>query len=400
MISPLFFYLFQMVNTIKLVSVLLIFNIALIFNLKAQQIPAAIKDTSDLTFSGTKINPYDVEFDNKGKLIISGYVDLYYGIFSDSVNREGFEKFPTISPRDRQFGMNIAQLSAKYISPRFRSTITVFTGDVAKAAWSPVHNNIQEANMGFQLCKKLWMDVGFFRTHIGLESIQPRENMTLSIATTTYFEPYYLSGAKLTYQHNERWSFQLNAFNSFNQFIETNKTKAYGLSIAHVPNSRSTFTFSSLLSDESNQTQFQNARLYNNLCWIHKSPRWMIGAELNYGIQKNASLTKEGKNAQMFSSLLAVRYRLSHLWSCYTRGEFFDDPNEILTGPVYNNNHQIIGPEIIGETWGLEYKPIPNSYCRMEYRHLNNLDGRIFSATNGSPTSARHEFLLGIGVWF
>ncbi len=357
------------------------------------------KDTTDLTFSGTKINPYDVEYDEKGKLIFSGYVDAYYAHYSDSVNASGYGKFPTISPRNNQFALNMAQISAKYISPRFRSTVTLFTGDIANAAWSPIHNNIQEANMGFQMHKKLWLDVGFFRTHIGLESIQPRENMTLSLATTTYFEPYYLSGAKLTYQHNEKWNFQVNAFNSFNQFIETNKTKAFGLSVSHNLNANTSFTYSSLYCDESNSTSFQHARLYNNLCMIHKSSRWMIGAEINYGIQKNSVLTSENKTAQMLSGLLAVRYRMTHLWSIYSRGEFFDDPNEILTGPVYNDNHNIIGPEILGATIGIEYKPIPNSYVRLEHRSLKNQDGNIFQYQHHS-SNYRSEFLFGIGVWF
>jgi hypothetical protein len=378
----------------------LIFSATLTFSASAQKLMTdQEKDSSYLTFSGTKINPYDLEFDSKGKLVISGYIDCYYALYSDSSNASGFSKFPTISPRNNQFALNMAQVSAKYISPRFRSTITLFTGDIPRSAWSEVHNNIQEANMGFQLHKKLWLDVGFFRTHIGLESIQPRENMTLSLATTTYFEPYYLSGAKLTYQHNEKWNFQLNAFNSFNQFLETNKTKAFGLSISHNPNANTSFTYSSLYCDESSSNRYQHARLYNNLCLIHKSSRWMIGAEINYGLQKNAALTAPNKTAQMVSGLIAVRYRMTHLWSLYSRGEFFDDPNEILTGPVYNENHNIVGPKILGGTIGIEYKPIPNSYVRLEHRSLTNQDGNIFQYQN-KPSHYRSEFLMGLGVWF
>ena len=363
------------------------------------KISESIKDSSDLTFSGTKINPYNIEFDEKGKLTISGYVDCYYAAYSDTINTSGFGKFPTISPRNNQFALNLVQVSAKYISPKFRSTITLFTGDIPRAAWSETHNNIQEANMGFQIYKKLWLDLGFFRTHIGLESIQPRENMTLSLATTTYFEPYFLSGAKLTYQHNDKWNFQINAFNSFNQFVETNKTKAFGISISHNPNEKTSLVYSSIWCDESSYSNYQKSRIYNNLCMIHKTHKWMIGAEINYGSQKNSVILNDNKNAQMFSSLLAVRYRMTHLWSLYMRGEFFDDPNEILSGPVYNENHNIIGPEIIGGTIGIEFKPIPNSYVRLEHRSLKNQNGKIFQYHEKS-SSYRSEYLFGIGIWF
>lgn len=390
-----------MKNYLRIYTLFFLFTSILPFcSLGQNSLNISRKDTTDLTFSGTKINPYDIQFDQSGSLSISGYVDCYFSTYSDTVNTLGFVKFPTISPRKNQFGLNMAQVSAKYVSKRFRCTTTLFTGDVPKSAWSEVYNHIQEANMGFQLYNKLWLDVGFFRTHIGLESIQPRENMTLSLATTTYYEPYFLSGAKLTYQHNDQWNFQINIFNSFNQFIDNNQSKAYGLSLSHNPNQSTSLTFSSILSDEISSSKIKRPRLYNNLCYTYKTIKWTIGAELNYGTQKKTDFIADSHFDQMYSGLLAIKYRITPDWSTYGRFEFFDDPNEILTGPVYNSNHQIIGPKIAGGTAGIEFKPIPNSYIRAEYRSLNNLDGNIFVDKNAQPTSQRNEFLIGIGVWF
>ena len=164
------------------------------FKSSAQLIKWHKHDSTDMTFSGTKINPYDVEYDTTGKVTLSGYVDTYYSYYTDSSSASGFSKFPTIAPRNNQVGINMLQLSAKYESSQFRGTVTLFGGDCPQASWSSYLNFIQEANAGFRVVKKLWLDAGFFRTHIGLESIQPRENMTMSLATTTYFEPYFLSG--------------------------------------------------------------------------------------------------------------------------------------------------------------------------------------------------------------
>ena len=207
-------------------------------------------DSTDITFSGTKINPYSMEYDTTGRLQINGYLDIYYAYYSDSTNANGYSKFPTIAPRNNQIGLNILQLSVKYNSNLFHGTITIFGGDCPKSSWSEHLNFIQEANIGFKVVKKLWLDAGFFRTHIGLESIQPRENITMSLATTTYFEPYFLSGLKLTWQQSEKLAFQINSFNSFNQFIESNKNKAFGMSVAYSPTKKLSGSFSSILQHQ------------------------------------------------------------------------------------------------------------------------------------------------------
>ena len=377
---------------------LFLFFLPLIVSSQIIQIPDHT-DSVDLTFSGTRINPYNQAYDKSGKVIMSGYIDTYFAHYSDSVNSNGYEKFPTISPRNNQFGINILQLSAKYQSNHFRGTATLFGGDCPSAAWSPFLNFIQEANVGFKVVKKLWFDMGFFRTHIGLESIQPRENMALSLATTTYYEPYFLSGAKLTWQHSDKLTIQVNAFNSFNQFIETNKNKAVGISISYNPTSKIRTSFSSIVCNEAPNGAIQQLRSYSNFCFIYNAQKVILGWEGNLGFESHAQLANPTKSAFMASSLLAAKYRFTPKWAVYGRGELFYDPNEILTGPVFNTNHSIVGEDLVGITHGYEFKPIPNSFIRVEGRWLNNWSNALFSM-NGNASKNRLEILFGIGLWF
>ncbi len=365
------------------------------------QITVKPKDSTDLTFTGTRINPYSIEYDSTGKILVSAYVDTYYGYYSDQETTAGYVKFPTISPRSGQFGLNIAQVSAKYQSARFRGVGTVFFGDVANSAWSPKYNMIQEANAGFRIAGKFWLDAGFFRTHIGLESIQPRENIAISLATTTYFEPYYLSGAKLSYEPSDKWTFQVNAFNGFNNFVDNNANKMFGVSVAHNPTKNFNITLSSVVCDESPDGFPQaQTRSYTNLISIFRSNRTTIGFEVNYGLQSHTKLSDSTQTAQMFSTLLAGKYRFTTKWAGYGRVEYFSDPDEMLTGPVENELHQLIGLDIFGITAGVEFKPIPNSYVRLEGRLLNTEPGEMIFLQNGSYTSQRYEVLFGMGLWF
>lgn len=359
------------------------------------------RDTTDITFTGTRINPYSLEYDTTGQITFSGYIDAYYGGYTDTSGLGGFQKFPTAAPRNNQFGLNIAQFGIKYQSRRFRGIATIFFGDTPISAWSPSFNMIQEANLGFRIKGNLWLDAGFFRTHIGLESIQPRENITMSFAATTYFEPYYLSGAKLTWERSSKWIFQLNAFNGFNNFVENNANKALGASVSYTPNKHVNITASTLLCDESpdgfpvNQT-----RTYTNVIAVYKTTHWTLGLEANYGAQTHSKLADSNATAQLFSTILAAKYRIAPEWAIYGRGEYFTDPDEILTGPVINENHELTGLDLAGATLGGEYKPIPNSYFRVEGRLLHAANNERIFFYNDQSSNLRYEIIVGIGLWF
>lgn len=379
----------------KRIGILVLLLISFSVNCQIKQ------DTTDLTFTGTRVNPYQTEFDSTGKFTFSGYIDTYYSYYTDADGVGGFVKFPTVSPRNNQFGLNMIQFSTKYESNNFHGTAALFYGDIPESAWSPKYNLIQEANVGFRVYKKLWLDAGYFRTHIGLESIQPRENIALSLATTTYFEPYFMSGAKLTWVQSSKWSFQLNAFNGFNSFVENNANKAIGASISFTPTEKFSSTISTLVCDESpdgfNRPQ---TRVYNNWIGIYKSTHWTLGYELNYSLQTNSQLIDTMATAQFFSGLLAAKYRLTTKWATYLRLESVTDKDEMLTGPIENENHQLIGLDLNGLTFGFEYKPIPNSYVRLEGRILQTASSEKIFLYKGSQRNQREEILLGIGLWF
>ena len=360
------------------------------------------KRQQNLTFTGTRIAqaPSD-KYDSTGTISLSGYISCYYGMYSDTSNATGFQKFPTSAPKSETFSLNIVQLSAAYHSRNFRGIFTFHYGDIPHCAWSNEYNLIQEANVGMRVAPKLWLDAGMFRTHMGLESIQPRENITYSIATTTYYEPYFLSGAKLTWNPGSKLTLQANVFNSFNTFHETNKNKAFGLAALYEFNSKLSITFNSIHCDESPlYAPLKQPRLYNNLYLAYKSKHIDLGAEINYGTQQHTKLADSTKSAIMYSTLLAVKIKFSPKYAVYTRGEYFYDPNEILTGPVQNGHHQLVGIDLFGLTAGFEIKPIINSYFRVEGRYLQTTSDEDIFLLNNQSSHQRWEILTGLGVWF
>ncbi len=359
---------------------------------------ADLKDYKDLTFYYMNMSPLDTTESSKG-FKLSGYVDTYYALYSDEVGLGNYQKFPTVAPRNNSFGLNMLMLSGKYKSNKLRGTFTLHYGDIADAAWSTLYNNIQEANIGFRLGKKWWFDMGYFRTHLGFESIQPRENMTTSVATTTYFEPYYLSGAKLSYALTPKLTLVANVFNGFNTFTAINNAKTVGLSINYEPSERVFFTYNNLLG--SNDLKQEKFRTYHNIYFAYKGQRWDVGAEVNFGSQTNTKLADSTKTAYMISGLLSVRYKFKKgKYGVYMRGEVFEDSDEILTGPVQNKNHQLVGINLVGVTIGGQVKPLPNAYLRLEYRGLLCTQQETIFYTDKNYTNTRQEIVSAFGIWF
>ena len=380
--------------SVVLLLILLCWNIPVIGQL-------ITKDTTDYTFSGSNINPYNSEFDSTGQLTFSGYIDTYYRYYTDTAGLSGFAKFPTAAPRHNQIGLNILQFSMKYKAQNFRGTGTVFFGDIPTSSWSPKLNFIQEANAGFRVYKKLWFDAGFFRTHIGLESIQPRENITTSFATLSFFESYYMSGAKLTWQQSNKWSYQINVFNGFNNFVDNNSNKAAGLSIVYKPTDVLSFTLNSLVSDEYPDGASQrHLRHYTNFVSTYKGNRFKAGLEANFGYQENSNLLDTTKVAFIVSGALAMKYRMTEKWAPYGRFELFSDPNQVLTGAYVNNKNEVIGLNIIGGTFGLEFKPIQNAYFRVESRLLRTKRDEMIFYYQNTSRNYRWEGVASLGVWF
>lgn len=360
------------------------------------------KIDEDLSLTGTRIVSRDEHENDAPQITIGGYVCTYFALYNDTADGNRFQKFPTAGPQSNAFALNLAQLSAKYTSKNARAALTMHYGDMPRSVWSPIYNYVQEANVGLRLYKKLWLDAGLFRTHIGLESIQPRENIASGVAVATFFEPYYMSGAKLTYVATDKLTMQLNAFNSFNGFLENNNQKAVGFSTMYEPNSKFSLTFNTLWNDDTpDGVQPKQGRLYNNLYMVYKSSRWTLGAELNYGLQQHTSISSKDKTAQMYSGLFLVKYKVTSTYSLYGRVEHFSDPDEILTGPEFNQNKKLIGLNISGGTVGMEYKYKPNSYLRMESRYLltHGTDEKIFYRKQESSNN-RAELLITFGIWF
>mgnify|MGYP000869423104 FL=1 len=310
------------------------------------------------------------------ELRISGYISTYFAYYDDDTETNDFVQFPTLEPRRDQFSLNMALINMQYQSRDTRAGLALHYGDVPACAWPTTFNLIQEANAGFRVYKKWWLDAGFFKTHIGLESFQPRENITSSMSIPNLFDPYYFSGIKLTYVANSRLNLQVCTFNGYNEYIEDNRNKAFDFSLNYNPNDHISVTYNFLTCDETlDYVKTKHQRYYQNAYATFIYNHFTIGLDANFGIQQNSLLSDTTKTGIVYGGTIVGKYNVAKRFNIYGRVEDFSDPNRILTGSMKTGNY------VCGTTLGFQITPRKNIAFSTEWRILQS-DARIFRQGN------------------
>ncbi|MEO6189448.1 MAG: outer membrane beta-barrel protein, partial [Saprospiraceae bacterium] len=333
----------------------------------------------------------------------SGYVDVYYGLYSDSIGTNNYQKFPVTSPKSNVFGLNIAQISGQYTSQKLRAIATFHYGDIPSIGWSPVFNILQEANAGFRITNKIWIDAGLFKTHIGSEAILPKDNIISSLAITTFYEPFLQAGVKLSYIPNDKYQFCLHILNGYNIFEENNKSKSFGLTFNYYFD-KGSFGYFNLIGDESPDDRISShLRMLHNVVFTYKiSPKLKTLIGFDFITQQNSVILNDSEMASAFGGLITFKYQLKPKLGIYARGETFNDKNGFLTGIIQDSKNKNTGFKVNGITLGFEFNPMENAFIRLEGRTLiMDKDQKIFHNSNeNTNTNIRKEIAVNMGVWF
>ena len=339
------------------------------------------------------------------RLKFSSYIDVYYARYTDSVGPGKFQKFGFVSPISNTFGINIAQITGEYSSNRIRSTVTIQFGDLPRAVWSPVYNYIQEANAGVKLFKNVWFDAGFFRSHIGTESLLPRDNICSSMSVISWCEPFCQAGLRFTYTPCDKFTGALYIVNGYNEFIVANKKKAAGLAITYNITDHCNVQYNDLLSDDTpDSISMSHWRFLNNFVFNIETNKIKFQVGVDYITQQNSDIgyaynAYVYSTATMASIIYTMRYQCFKRFAIYGRFEALFDQQGILIEPdSYNFNNPAYN--LTGETFGMEYKPAENSYIRLEGRKIEMAPGENIFYTNGNYVSTREEAMINMGISF
>lgn len=343
------------------------------------------------------------------KVKISAYVDSYIATDNDNISKEfgsshSHRKFSVVDGKKGEFGLNVAQISADLTyQERMRGVVTLHYGDLPNSSHGPLQR-IQEAYGGFQLFNGFWLDAGFFLTHIGGESLLPKDNWLSSHSMVTYYEPFFHAGLKATYETGPITA-SLLLVNGNGIFQDNNDNKSFGMYFGYSEDESFSISYANIIGNEVDGEP-KNAKMHmlHNICVeTHPTKEFGVKAQVDIAMLEDAKLKEdtndEYEQGTYIGASVQGKYQITDPFSMAARLSWHDNADDI-----YGDGHPT---SCIGFTYGLEYKPVDYGYIRLETRYLmmdegdeeDNYPGKIFRDGDGEPTNSRMEFMLNFGVW-
>ncbi|GAB3775957.1 porin [Spirosoma horti] len=355
----------------------------------------AVAQTTDSTTSSAPAPTAATTTANAG-LTVSGYVEAYYAHdFTAPKTSQERPGFLYNHKRNREVNVNLAFIKGAYSSDRVRANLAIQVGTYAQynyAAEQPLVRNIYEANAGVKLSKTkdLWLDAGIFSSHIGFESAISKDCWTLTRSILAENSPYYLSGAKLTYNTpNGKWTVLGSVLNGWQRIAKLPGYSGPSLStqVQYKPNANLVLNWSSFLGSD-RPDSLKQTRFFNNFYAIINSNR-RVSAILGFDLGADRKPIGPGNRRVgsgsyvWYSPVAIVRYSVSDVIKLAGRVEYYDDKNGVIIATGTPNGFK---------TWGyslnVDYAILPNALFRVEGKVYDSQDAIFDSKTSLSKTNA------------
>jgi hypothetical protein len=337
-------------------------------------------------------------------LAISGYVEAYYvQDFTAPKTAQERPGFLYNHKRNREVNINLAFLKGAYTSNRVRANLAVQVGTYAQynyAAEQALVKTIFEANAGVKLGKThdLWLDAGIFTSHIGFESAISKDCWTLTRSLVAENSPYYLAGAKLTYNApNGKWTLLGSVVNGWQRIAKLPGYSGPSVStqVQYKPNANLLLNWSSFVGSD-RPDSLKQTRIYNNLYAII-NPNGKVSAILGFDIGADrkpivSGDVRAGNGSYVWYSPVAiVRYSVSDAIKLAGRVEYYDDKNGVIIATSTTSGFQ---------TWDysldVDYAILPNALFRVEGKLYDSKDAIFDSKTGLSQTNTSLATSLAI----
>ncbi|MCC5922526.1 MAG: porin [Crocinitomicaceae bacterium] len=336
----------------------------------------------------------DSIWQQKPKLKLSGFLDVFY--VYDFNQPQGIERqaFLYNHNRHNEFNLNLGFVKLGLEHSKYRANLALQTGTYANdnyAAEPGLLKNIFEANIGISVNKEnnLWLDAGVFASHIGFESAISINNWTITRSILAENSPYFLTGAKLTYNPNEKWEIAGLIVNGWQriQRLQGNSLPSFGTQINFSPSEKVEFNWSTFNGTDDPDT-IRRMRYFNNFyVQFQLTEKFGLITGFDFGAQQRV----KGSSTYdlWFSPVIIGQYAINKTWKTAIRAEYYQDETGIII-PTSTPN----GFKTTGISLNLDYSPTQNIICRLEGRWLNSRD-QIFETKS---TLTDNNFIIAASI--
>lgn len=284
-----------------------------------------------------------------GSTTLSGFVDVYYGQnFNNPASQTNGLRF--FDQGANQFGLNLLELVVDKTPDPENSRTGYHVALGYGQAINAVNASEPKGGIGFDqylkeayfsylapVGKGLQVDVGKFVTPAGAEVIETKDNWNYSRGVLfSYAIPYFHFGLRAKYAFSEKYSLTGFLVNGWNDVVDNNGGKTYGVTFGWNPNKKFGIAQTYLAGPEENDINRNLRQLTDTV--ITYSPTNKLSFILNgdYG-RGDRLLTDPSIGA--FSPAVYwtgvagyVKYSFANNMAVATRYEYFDDHDGFTTG--------------------------------------------------------------------
>jgi hypothetical protein len=288
-----------------------------------------------------------------GSTTLSGFVDVYYGQnFNNPASQTNGLRF--FDGGTNQFGLNLVELvvdkTPEATNSRTGYHVALGFGQAMNAVNGSDHGGLgfdqylKEAYFSYlaPVGKGLQVDVGKFVTPHGAEVIETKDNWNYSRGLLfSYAIPYYHFGMRAKYAFNDKYALTGFLVNGWNDVVDNNTGKTYGMSFAWTPNKKFGVTQNYMAGPEQNNLNNDWRQLSDTV--ITYSPTSKLSFNLNgdygRGDRTTDPLTGIVSRPVYWTGVAGyVRYAFSGTSAFSTRYEYYDDHDGFTTGTVQHLN--------------------------------------------------------------
>lgn len=348
-----------------------------------------------LCLSLTRIQAQDKNtWSESPQFSISGFADIFY--VYDFNKPQGFQRqeFLFNHNRHNEFNLNLGFVKLALDHEKYRGNFALQAGTYSNdnyAAEPGLLKNVLEANIGISLNSKsnLWLDAGVFPSHIGFESAISSDNLTLTRSLLAENSPYFLSGAKLTYNPNEKWEIAGLITNGWQriQRLQGNSLPSFGTQVLYQATDYISFNWSTFIgTDDPDSTR--RLRYFNNFYGqFQMTEKLILIAGFDFGTQQKHKGSTDYDI--WYSPVVIGQYAINDTWKTAFRAEYYQDEKGIIIP-----TNTINGFSTTSISLNIDYAPAQNIVCRIEGRWMKGKDN-YFETNTGL---ASNNFIIATSI--
>jgi hypothetical protein len=334
-----------------------------------------------------------------GPTTLSGFVDMYYAYNANQpvTRSNGFRSFDALS---NQFALNLVELvidkTPEVTNSRTGYHIALGYGQAINAV-----NGSDPGGLGFDqylkeayfsylapVAKGLQVDFGKFVTPAGGEVIETKDNWNYSRGLLfSYAIPYYHFGMRAKYAFNDKYSLTGFVTNGWNNVVENNTGKTYGMSLGWNPTKKLSIAENYMAGPE--QSVNSNWRqLWDTVITYSATSKLTLMANTDYGRGDRVA----GVVDPVFWTGVAgyVKYAPTEKYAFATRYEYYNDHDGFTTGTPQHFN---------GITGTFQRVVASHILTRLEFRR-DTSNQPTFTKGNNLPVKAQNTATAGLVFMF